>query len=185
MRSDLIYIIKNVTPWMMDELLALAKLSEFSLILLRKPSELYQSQLEELNNAGVNIVVEPFNEKVTFKKVLFVIRFSFLNIKRFIGIKNFVFGMKSLWWFIKIDESLFNQQTRIHAQFATQAAIISLMCKYYFNSEYSFTFHAHDIYFRNRWLDKLVIESHKCFSISIYNQAYLEKNYNLPLNLTE
>ena len=53
------------------------------------------------------------------------------------------------------------------------------MLKKYYNRnvEYSFTFHAHDIYFNNRWFTTLVNNSQNAFSISDYNLKYVNDKY--------
>lgn len=66
----------------------------------------------------------------------------------------------------------------LHAQFATQASILSLLYKQYYKKvKYSFTFHAHDIYFSNKWFGLLVNESKLAFSISNYNLEYIENKF--------
>jgi len=53
------------------------------------------------------------------------------------------------------------------------------LIKKYCNNKpkFSFTFHAYDIYFGNKWFKYLVSECYKAFSISNYNIEYVKKNY--------
>jgi len=75
--------------------------------------------------------------------------------------------------------SLFSPDSNIHAQFATQPTIISLLIKRYFKDApiYSFTFHAYDIYFKSKWFSYLAKNCHKAFSISNYNIDYVNNKY--------
>jgi len=173
-----IYIIKNLSPWMMDELLAFSKFSKFRVILLRRPNFSYESELMKLEKQGIEIYIKPFNFIPNIRKGLFAIRFAFKNLSRFFGVKNFIFGIKSLFWFVFLKNYLIKDNTSLHAQFATQASIISVLFKqYHKNVDYSFTFHAHDIYFSNGWFDLLVNESNCAFSISEYNLNYVKKAF--------
>ncbi|MCK5171103.1 MAG: glycosyltransferase family 4 protein, partial [Bacteroidales bacterium] len=112
--------------------------------------------------------------------------FFFKNILKFNLNYNGVIGLKSLLWFLTLDISKFNANSKIHAQFATQASIIALLIKkYYDNSpEYSFTFHAYDIYFNNKWFSLLVKNCYKAFSISQYNIGYVQEKYLKSAKIT-
>src|SRR5690606_33187949 len=93
---------------------------------------------------------------------------------------SFVVGIKSIWWLIKTDDIYLSKPVSIHAQFATQPALIAMLLKEYHRHtkiDYFFTFHAYDIFFHNKWFTKLVNNSKKCFSISDYNIKYVLQKY--------
>ena len=162
----------------MDELLAFSMFITFRLILLRTPPSVFHPGLQELKKRGVEILIKPFNSFPDFKKCIFALRFILKNLNCFLGMKNFAFGVKAIYWFIILNNRFISNNASIHAQFATQASIISFLVRNYFKAvEYSFTFHAHDIYFQNRWFDFLVNESKTAFSISNFNLKYVDKTF--------
>lgn len=165
---------------MIDELLVFSEHTKFKVIFIRKPGEFYQERIQQLKQNGIEIIYSPFITSFNFKKLLFCIQFALRNFKGFASKYSFVVGLKSLWWFYRLDESYFNRPVSIHAQFATQPALVSLLLKKYFASNqirYYFTFHAYDIFFNNKWFVKLVNNSDKCFSISQYNIDYVIDKY--------
>ncbi len=174
-----IYLIKNISTWMLDELLAFSEYTKFKVVLLRKPPEFYDEGLKKLKNNDIEIIIRPFKYNYIIKKLIFIIPFFFKNISKFSFNYNGVIGLKSIIWFMKLDLTLFPSNTSIHAQFATQASILSLLLKKFRknNLEYFFTFHAHDIYFDNKWFPLLVNNSHYAFSISEYNVRYINQKY--------
>ncbi|MBZ0183567.1 MAG: glycosyltransferase family 4 protein [Melioribacteraceae bacterium] len=176
---DKIYLVKNLTPWMVDEILAFSLITEFRLVLLRKPNDFYITRLKDIEANGIEIIYNPYEYNNLLRKVLFLIKFVFVNFPKFLKGYNSVIGGKSIFWFLKLDLKLFHESSTIHAQFATQPSIIALMLKKYYKNKlnYSFTFHAHDIYFKNKWFCKLVNESFISFSISVYNINYIDKHY--------
>lgn len=173
------YIVKNMGPWMMDELMAFSKITDFDIVFLRNPESVFQKEMKKLRDNNVNIFIEPSSRKGLLKKCLVVLGFVYNNLFKFKPDYNSVIGIKSIYWFLKLDISRFSQDSNIHAQFATQASVISLLIKKYYNNKpkISFTFHAHDIYFKNRWFKLLVNECNKSFSISEYNIGYVQNNY--------
>ena len=164
---------------MIDELLAFSKKTKFEVIFLREQDSFYKDDLEELKSNGVQISIKPFSGENLLKKVIVILQFLLDNILKFRPDYNFVIGFKSIVWFLKFDLSRFSESSSIHAQFATQAALLSYLIKKYFGDkpEYSFTFHAHDIYFKNKWFNLLVKNSKKAFSISIYNINYVKNKF--------
>lgn len=174
-----IYLIKNISTWMLDELLAFSEYTKFKVVLLRKQPEFYDEGLKKLKNNDIEIIIRPFKYNYIIKKLIFIIPFFFKNISKFSFNYNGVIGLKSIIWFLKLDLTLFPSNTSIHAQFATQASILSLLLKKFRknNLEYFFTFHAHDIYFDNKWFPLLVNNSHYAFSISEYNVRYINQKY--------
>jgi len=174
-----IYLIKNLAPWMMDELIAFSEITSYEIVFLRKQSEFYNEGIGQLIDNGVIINYKPQSIRKLWGKLYISFLFIFNNLKKFDIDYNAVIGLKSILWFIKLDLSLFSSQSKIHAQFATQASIVSLLIKQYYKNkpEYSFTFHAHDIYFKNKWFNLLVENCKKAFSISDYNIEYVKKNY--------
>jgi hypothetical protein len=180
MKMERIYLIKNPTPWMIDELIVFSRHTEFKVIFLRHPGEYYSKQLEQLRSNGIEIIFNPYALRFSIKKILFCIKFVLSNIKCFFSSYSFVVGVKSLGWFLLIDDNYFNKPSSIHAQFATQPALIALLLSKYQNKRrinYYFTFHAYDIFFKNKWFVKLANNSKKCFSISEYNINYVLNKY--------
>ena len=173
------YIIKNLAPWMINELAAFSKITDFEIIFLRKQDEFYHEDIQLLLSNDVSISVEPFSWNNFFRKFIVVFKFFIFNLFKFRPDYNFVIGVKSIIWFLRLDISKFSSKSNIHAQFATQAALVSLLVKKYFNNtpQYSFTFHAHDIYFDNKWFELLVTYSKNAFSISNYNIEYVKNNF--------
>jgi len=173
------YIIKNLAPWMLDELIAFSQITSYEIVFLRKQSDFYKEGLKRLIDNGVIIHNRPHSLRKLYKKLNIVALFVLRNLKKYSFDYNGVICLKSLIWFLKLDLSLFSQNSKIHAQFATQASIVSLLIKQFYNSEpeYSFTFHAYDIYFKNRWFNLLVENCKNAFSISNYNIEYVKKNY--------
>lgn len=173
------YIIKKLSPWMIDELIAFSNITKFEIILLRDQEDFYQDDLKRLSEKGIHIYIKPRSSRHFFKKLKTSLKFIFKNLKRFKFDYNFVIGFKTILWFMRTDMSKFSENDSIHAQFATQGALLSLLIKMFFNDKpaYSFTFHAHDIYFKNEWFNLLVQNSNVSFSISEFNIDYVRKNY--------
>lgn len=175
-----IYLIKNPSIWMIDELVVFSRHVRFSVLFLRKPNAFYNDRIEKLRENGVEIIYEPFTKWVSLQKLLFCFGFAISNMPGFFSWYSLVVGLKSMWWFLKMDNRYFQEPVSIHAQFATQPALIGLLLsKYHSRSQvkYFFTFHAYDIFFNNRWFVKLVNNSEKCFTISRYNIDYVLKKY--------
>ena len=143
------YIIKSLAPWMIDELIAFSKTVDFEIVFLREQDEFYKDDIALLESNGIKIYTKPFASHGFFKKLILVFKFSIQNISKFSFDYNFAIGFKSLIWFLKLDISQFSSNSSIHAQFATQPALIGLLIKKYYKNKpnYSFTFHAHDIYY--------------------------------------
>ena len=177
--SNNIYIVKSLAPWMMDELIAFAKITKFDLIFLRKQDAFYNEGIQVLEENGIAIYIQPFKLGNIIKKSITAIKFIIVNILNFRFNYNSAIGFKSIYWFIRLDLSHFSINSRIHSQFATQAALVALIIKKYFDNkpEYSFTFHAYDIYFNNKWFKLLVSECKNAFSISNYNINYVSQQY--------
>ncbi len=174
-----VYFIKSLTPWMMDELIAFSKSTRFTVVIIRHPEEFYNESLKKLEKNGIIVSIKPFIKIPELRKIFFVIYFIFRNINKFLIGYSAVIGWKSVLWFLRLDLSYFEPPVSIHAQFATQATLISLMMKKYFktNVKYFFTFHAYDIYFKNKWFEMLVNNSESALSISNYNIDYVKESY--------
>ncbi len=173
------YIIKEITPWMMDELIVFSELVNFDIIFLRNQRDFFNDELEQLKEKGVHIYIKPYAMGNLFKKLLTVISFLFNNLFNFRLDYNGVIGFKSIIWFLKLDLSLFGPDSNLHAQFATQPTLISFLIKQYHNGlpKYSFTFHAYDIYFKSRWFSMLTKNCDKAYSISNFNIDYVNEKY--------
>lgn len=174
-----IYLIKTLAPWMMDELIAFSNYVKFTVVLLRKPDLFYKEDIEKLKNSGITVLIQPFSYTGLFTKFKIVIALFLKNIYRFQPGYNSVIAFKSIIWFLRMDLTRFPPNSSIHAQFATQAALIALLIRQYYNDlpEYHLTFHAYDIYFENRWFDLIANESKSIFSISQYNVKYVSEKY--------
>jgi len=179
MQTNYKYIIKVIAPWMIDELIVFSKHTKVDIILLQKQEAFYNEGLERLNITNLKTYTEPFSYENLIKKLGIAIPFFFQNIFKFRADYNFVIGFKAILWFLRLDMSYFSKESNIHAQFATQSAIISLLIKKYYSNKptYSFTFHAYDIYFKSKWFKVLVEQCHHAFSISDYNIKYVTKKY--------
>lgn len=179
------YIIKYLAPWMMDELIVFSKSTDYDIIFLKDQLEFYNDDLDLLKKNGIKIYTMPVSKNNFLRKFIIITKFIFFNLTKFGVDYNWVLGFKSILWFLKLDLSLFSSESKMHVQFATQPAIIALLIKQYFANkpEYSFTFHAHDIYFKNRWFNVLVNNCYKAFSISNYNINYVNKKYLISDNI--
>lgn len=175
------YIIKEITPWMMDELIVFSKTASMDVIILREQNDFYTEELKRLAKDGVNIYVKPYATGNIFKKTKTILKFFLGNMSKFSLDYNGIIGLKSILWFLKMDMSLFGPESNIHAQFATQPTLISLLIKYYYNNspKYSFTFHAYDIYFKSKWFSMLTEKSENSYSISNFNINYVKEKYNV------
>lgn len=173
------YIVKSLTPWMMDELKSFSSFTKFDLILLRRPEDFYKENLEQLELNGVEIYIEPFAYNFLLKKVSIITKFFFSNIFNFDLGYNTVIGLKSMLWFLRLNLDLFSKESKMHAQFATQPTVVALLLKKYYSNkpELSFTFHAYDIYFNNKWFKVLIKNCHIAFSISNYNIKYVQMKF--------
>ena len=161
---------------MLDELLAFSEFAKFDLILLREQKDFYLPGLEKLKQKGINIYTKPFENEFNYRKYKTAILFVFRNLFNFFPGFNIAIGVKGIIWFLQLDSNLFDKNSKIHAQFATQAALVAQLIKelYKGKPEYSFTFHAHDIYFENKWFKRMVLNSRNAFSISEYNINYVK-----------
>lgn len=178
------YIAKNTGPWMLDELMVFSQKTKFNLLFLRNQPAFFQDKLREIENNGINIIHLSNNHYFSIKKVFFSLKFIINNISAFSNPHSFIYGIKAILYFIRFDERLFNRpELSIHAQFATQATIFGLLVKYYFKGSKSvsfyFTFHAYDIYVKNKWFRLLVDQANKAFSISKYNIQYVKNTYKI------
>ncbi len=175
------YIVKNLAPWMLDELLAFSEFAKFDLILLREQKDFYLPGLEKLKQKGINVYIKPFKNKFNYYKFKMVVNYVFRNLLNFFPGFNFAIGVKGIIWFLRLDSDLFDGNSKIHAQFATQATIVAQLIKEFYTGkpEYSFTFHAHDIYFENKWFKRMVLNSRNAFSISEYNINYVKGHFDI------
>lgn len=186
--STKLYLIKTLTPWMMDELIAFSRSTKYSIIFLRKPEREFEEGVKLLINNNINILIKPFKINKILQKLIFLSFFCLKNLNRFYGGYNTAIGIKSVIWFLRLDLDRIKRPVSIHAQYATQAALICYLLKKYFpdDVEYYFTFHAHDIFFNNKWFCQITNLSDKAFSISDYNINYVLKKYNsiIPEKIT-
>jgi len=176
------YIIKSAGAWMMDELVVFAELAKFNILFLRKQEAFYNDKIELLERKGINIIYVKNWDNLSFSKLYFCLLFTIRHLQCFLNFYSFVYGIKSIVYFFKMDLEIFKrEQINLHCQFATQASILGLMIKEYFktNVSYSFTYHAYDIYVKNLWFNTLSANAEKIFSISNYNLNYIFKHYKI------
>lgn len=177
-----IYLIKSLAPWMVDEMLEFSRHTDFEILFLRKQSNFYIDNIKrfEERNLKVNYLTMEI-KNLSLRKIYFVIKFIIKNFSHFIRNKySAIIGLNALVWFLFIDDELFiDDKISIHAQFATQAAIVSLLIKEFYGEkvEFSFTFHAYDIYFKNTWFEDLTKNCYKFYSISEFNIQYVKNKY--------
>lgn len=178
-----LYIIKNSGAWMMDELLVFSQQTTFDLYFLRKQPAFYQDKIDLLESNGVNVYYLSGWNEVSFKKIIFVLQFLVRNIHCFLNKHSLVYGLKSIIYFLKTEELLFREQhISIHSQFATQPTILAVMLKKYYSKkdiQVFFTFHAYDIFVKNRWFSFLAADSEKALSISHFNINYVCRQYKV------
>jgi glycosyltransferase involved in cell wall biosynthesis len=176
-----IYFVKALNRWLIDDLYIFNNASDFSLLLLRNPQEFLKRDINILLKSKLNILVKPFRYKINLSEIWFVLVFFVSNINKFYGWYNFVVGVKSLIWFLLIDKRVFLKTESIHCEFATQTILISILINKYFQRDISlyYTVHAHDIFFKNKWLSYISRNTEKCFTISKYNKNYLADHYKI------
>jgi len=177
-----LYLIKSLAPWMMEELIIFSQFTKFRIIFLRRIPDFYKDDIEILKQNGIEIYIRPFDFRLKLKSVFYFIGMILKNIRKFIGFQDFSWTIMSMNWFLLIDEKVLKNINSIHAQFASQAAIIAYFIKKRYNIEYNFTFHAHDIYYKNHWFKDFVKEANKSFSISEYNINYVKNTFGVDEN---
>lgn len=176
-KTQKLYIIKSLAPWMMEELIAFSHFQKFKIIFLRNIPEFYRNDLEVLKNNGIEYHIKPFKFRLDIKLFILLKLFAIKNLKKLFGKQNFIWTLNSMYWFFILDKNLLKNIQSIHAQFASQAAIVSFFIHKFHKIDYYFTFHAHDIYFKNSWFSDLVNNSVNSFSISEFNIRYVKNQY--------
>jgi glycosyltransferase involved in cell wall biosynthesis len=177
MDKQKLYIIKSLAPWMMEELIAFSRFEKFKIIFLRNIPDFYHSDLEILKNNGIELQIKPFSKKINLSLLGYLFIFLLGNLSKLFGKQNLIWTLNSIYWFLRLDKKQLQNIYNIHAQFASQAAIVAYFIKKRYKIEYFFTFHAHDIYFKNRWFTDLLNNSTSGFSISEFNIEYVQNHY--------
>ena len=165
----------------MDEMLVFAEHTRFNVLFLRKQETFYDEQTALLEKKRIKIQYIS-RDNFSINKVIYCFLFAFRHLNCFFNYYSFIYGIKSLGYFLKLDLDIFlNEQNNLHCQFATQAAILGLMIKEYpgTTTKYSVTFHAYDIYVKNLWFTTLYKNAGKFISISNYNINYVLNRYKL------
>ena len=165
---------------MLDELAAFSELTKFNVIFIREQGNFYSDKIQLLERKGINIIYLKGWKKISLSKISFCFIFLIRHIKCFLNLHSFVYGIKSIGYFLKVDLELFNDdKVDLHCQFATQSTILGFIIKEYFktNISYSFTYHAYDIFVKNLWFSTLTANAEKVCSISNYNINYVKKHY--------
>ncbi len=179
-----LYLIKSLAPWMMEELIAFSRFSKFRIIFLRDVPDFYTNDLKVLKENGIEYFIKPFKYKLNFRLFFYLLNFLLKNISKLFGKQNLIWTINGMFWFLFLDKKLLENISTIHAQFASQATITAYFIKKRFKKNYFFTFHAHDIYFKNKWFPLLVNESEYSFSISEFNIKYIANHYK-ELNINK
>lgn len=162
---------------MMEELIAFSRFSKFRIVFLRDVPDFYTDDLKVLEKNGIEFFIKPFKYKLNLSLIGYLIGFKLQNFSKFFSKKYFFWPLNSMFWFLFLDKSLLKDVYTIHAQFASQAAIVSYLIKKRYKIDYFFTFHAHDIYFTNKWFSLLANEAKLSFSISEFNIKYVKSNF--------
>jgi len=172
-----LYLIKSLAPWMMEELITFSRFSKFRIIFLRNVPDFYSNDLKLLRKNGIEYFIKPFKYKLDLTLLFYLFGFLLKNTGKFFSKKYFFWPLNSMFWFLFLDKALIKDIESVHAQFASQAAIISFFIKQRFKTDCFFTFHAHDIYFKNKWFPLLLNNSNLSFSISKFNIEYVKNNF--------
>lgn len=64
-----VYLVKNLSPWMINELQAFSRFVSFRLIILRNVNEMYKNDLAFLEKSGVEIFIKPFLSYLVSEKL--------------------------------------------------------------------------------------------------------------------
>lgn len=181
MKKIRLYIVKNLSPWMIDELLSFARTTSFIVILLRPSTVFYNKGLSELSRRGISVIYANKKLNLNMRYLAFCLNFFWHNRKNYLGCYNFIIGIQSIYYFLKMDKSIVENAGSIHAQFATQASIVACLIKEYLNDECDLfiTCHAYDIFYRNNWLSYLINKTKYTFTISDFNKYYIINNYHV------
>ena len=96
MASEKVYLVKNLSPWMLDELLAFADLTSYTVLLLRAPESKYAHQLSLLRNKGIQIITNPYRFNLSIHKLFIALRMILRYPAAFMSGYSAVVGWKSL-----------------------------------------------------------------------------------------
>jgi len=168
-----VYLIKALAPWMMEEVISFSKFTSFEIIFFREVSDFYKEDLKILKENGIKYYIKPFKKVFNLKDFFIVLTSIITKPKVLFGKYNLFWTLQGARWFLKLDKSLIQNVYSTHAQFASQAGIVAWYLKKAYKIDYHFTFHAHDIYFKNNWFSRLVKDSKSSFSISTFNINYV------------
>ncbi len=179
-----IYLVKKLNPWMYEELLELSNYTSYTLVLLnhnvRYDRELLHQQIKTLEEKKVNVYTGPFL-KWNFSRLFKFLFLLITHIFRYINKKSAAYGIRGIYYYVRLNKSLISEEAVIHAQFATEASIVAYLLKtvYSGNIRYSFTVHAYDIFFNNSWMPLLCKHAMDCINISEFNIQYIQSKFNV------
>jgi glycosyltransferase involved in cell wall biosynthesis len=108
------------------------------------------------------------------KLILYIIKHNYKSINFLI--KSLIIFPKSIY-FAKIIKD--KKIEHVHAHWATFPTLTALITNKLADIPFSFTAHAHDIYFSN-FDNKLANSAKKIITISNYNKKYLSKRFGIP-----
>lgn len=180
-KNTRLYLVKSLAPWMMEELICFSELCKFKIIFFRKVPAFYEKDIEVLKNNKIEIVFQPFSIFPDWKNLFYSIKFIFKNLTKFFDSENGLFTIQAAIWFLWLKKNLLDGTQSIHAQFSAQSAIVAYLIKKKYGIEYSFTFHAYDIYGNNKWFKTLSDNARAAISISEFNINYVVKKYGASL----
>src|ERR1035437_2581010 len=95
------YIIKSTGAWMMDELAAFAESTKFTIFFIRKQDPFYDDKIKLLEEKGINIIYLETRKSLSFYKLFFCFLFTIRHLNCFLNLHSFVYGIKSLGYFLK------------------------------------------------------------------------------------
>lgn len=83
---DKLYIAKQISPWMIDEITELSKYTDFEILLFRKPLSLYANKINQLSDN--KIIISIFTGYLIINIFLFPHHLSPMHSNRKLSCKN-------------------------------------------------------------------------------------------------
>lgn len=182
------YIISNLSPWILDEILELKKnnvevypicisyrenTKKFYDVLNKEQKALEKEFFYPRRNR------EPKLERVlrrlsySFKGLLYLVYRDDKNIRNWRKFKDKeIYLEKGVLEYLKV-----NKVTHIHTHFAASSALLALLIKKKTGISFSFTAHAADIFIENDYLRDLIREAKFVVAISQYNKQFILNRY--------
>jgi len=189
--KNIVYIVSNFPcyseTFILNELVELKKRGyKIFIFSLKKPKEkIIQNEAKEFLKdtfyspflLGINLWKAQiyflrkrpsFYLKIIFEIIIYCIK------KPLILLKNLSIFPKSIYFAYYIKEKNINH---IHAHFANYPTTCAMIISQILNIPFSFTCHAHDIFYDTTMLDLKIKKAKLCFAISEYNRNYILRIY--------